>query len=222
MEKYWLHKQGSASCILFLAGWGMDPSPFRSIPVGAHDLCIVYDYRSCEPSSILTDIRPYSTVHLLAWSMGVWVAGRYFAQNKTMFSSATSINGTLHPIDDRFGIPSQPFAEMIENFSAPLLEKFYQDMFDEQNQAERFLRTRPKRSLASIRSELVALQQLYNADGPGENLFTSRIVGTRDRIFQARSQLRSWDDSPCDRIKTGHFPFYSWPSWDAIIAGVHG
>ena len=219
MQSNWLAKKKKSSCILFLAGWGMDTSPFRSIPAVDHDLLIVYDYRLINPSDIIKQVETYVSLHLVAWSMGVWIAGKFFIPFRDRFTSTTAINGTLNPIDDQFGIPPEPFDEMVRSFSPQVLEKFYRDMFDQPDNAERFLNTRPNRPLESIASELQTFRQNYNELGPGEDIFTSKIVGSRDRIFQARSQLRSWGKKNCTRIKAGHFPFYDWSSWDTIIDG---
>lgn len=219
MKSYWLHKQDHSSCIVFLAGWGMDPTPFQEIPAGDHDLLLVCDYSSCDPAAIVSEIKQYQSIHLIAWSMGVWIAGSFFAENEEMFTSATAVNGTLTPIDEQTGIPPKPFDEMIKNFSLQVLESFYFDMFDDPGQAERFLNSKPTRSLSSIATELKVLRKSYIELGPGRDFFTNRVVGTRDKIFPARSQLRSWGDNQNIRIRDGHFPFYNLSSWDTIIAG---
>jgi biotin synthesis protein BioG len=219
MQSCWLVQENRTSCILFLAGWAMDPSPFRSIPTVDHDLLMVYDYRQVDPSDILMLTKQYDCLHLVAWSMGVWIAGRFFSAWQDRFASATAVNGTLTPIDDQGGIPPKAFAAMISGFSPAALEGFYHDMFDRQDQAARFLRRKPRRTPESVLTELQTLQQMYGERGPGDDIFGRKVVGARDRIFPARSQLHSWGKANCERIKAAHFPFYDWPSWDLIIGG---
>lgn len=219
MQSFWLVKNNKKACILFLAGWGMDHTPFMSIPAGEHDVLLVADYCQINPSEILQQVEAYPTVHLVAWSMGVWVAGNSFAYSRDLFSSATAINGTLNPIDEKLGIPPQSFDDMIENFSMPVLEGFYREMFDQPEAADRFLGERPTRPLESIARELRTLRKEYAKMGPGKDMFNRKIVGTRDRIFTARAQLRSWGKENCMRTKQPHFPFYNLPSWDTIIKG---
>lgn len=197
----------------------MDPEPFRSIPVVNHDLLMVYDYRTVEPSAIIKKVEKYAYLDLVAWSMGVWIAGKYFTTYKDRFSSAIAINGTLEPIDNRCGIPVSAFKGMAEEFSPAILEQFYRDMFDQPEKAARFLNSRPERHLESIAAELHTLQQKYEEHGPGDDIFTRKIVGSRDKVFQARSQLRSWGKEHCVRIKASHFPFYDYSSWDGLING---
>lgn len=212
-------QEDKPSCILFLSGWGMDPAPFRSTKVNKHDLLMVYDYSWVEPEAIIKKLNKYDSLHLVAWSMGVWVAGKYFSSYKDRFSSAIAINGTLKPMDDTCGIPVKAFNEMVSGFSSAVLEQFYKDMFDQVDQSQSFLDSRPERSQKSIATELQTLQQNYGVLGAGDDIFTKKIVGSRDRIFPARSQLRSWGKKSCECIKAGHFPFYNWSNFDLIING---
>lgn len=218
MQNSWLVHENRPACILFLAGWGMDPAPFRSIPAGEYDVLMVYDYRVIAPEACLEAVQTYRQVHLLAWSMGVWVAGRFLRTDRECFSSAIAINGTLMPIHTGKGIPPEPFAAMIRDLNPDLLEHFYREMFQDDRHSRLFMRNRPGRSLESIRDELRILQDTYLEVGPGEDIFSSRLVCSRDKIFPVRSQVRSWGRERCKTIKTGHFPFYAWPSWDNLIA----
>ena len=201
----------------------MDPAPFRSIPVIEHDLLMVYDYREIEPAAMIRLTEQYDSLHLVAWSMGVWVAGKFFSDYKDRFTSSMAINGTLSPINDQFGIPVKAFDTMINDFSPTVLDAFYRDMFDQQDQAGQFFSTRPNRSPESILSELQTLRHLYTEQGPGDDIFDRKIVGSRDRIFPARSQQRCWGKENCERIQAAHFPFYDWSSWDLLTGkGLQG
>ncbi len=222
MQSCWLVREDKPSCILFLSGWAMDPAPFRSVPSVDHDLLMVYDYRQVEPEAIMERIVKYDFLHLVAWSMGVWIAGKFFCSYKDRFSSTTAVNGTLTPIDDQRGIPPKAFNTMISGFSAAVLEGFYRDMFDQQDLAERFLHSKPKRTAGSILSELQTLKHMYDELGPGDDIFTRKLVGGRDRIFPARSQLLSWGKKNCERTKAAHFPFYDGSSLDLIIGRGQG
>lgn len=217
MQTCWLAQNNRPSCILFLSGWSMDPAPFQSIPVLDHDLLMAYDYREIEPEEVLRKTGEYESVHLIAWSMGVWVAGKYFAKHKNRFASAAAINGTLTPIDDQAGIPAEPFDAMINDFSRTVLDEFYRDMFDRDEELARFFRNRPRRPLNAVLEELQTLKRLYMEQGAGKDIFDRCLAGSRDRIFPARAQLRSWGKERCERIPAPHFPFYDWESWDLIV-----
>ncbi|MDW7771461.1 MAG: DUF452 family protein [Desulfobulbaceae bacterium] len=219
MQNCWLRKQGRASCIIFFAGWGMDPTPFRDIDVRDHDLFMVFDYSRMERGDFQDfPTGSYEDLHLVAWSMGVWAAAYALAGQEKRFTTATAVNGTLSPIDATRGIEPGAFTDMVNNFSAPALHAFYKSMFTDQAEAERFFRNRPQRSEHNILHELVCLGRYYDQRKPVNNIFGRKIVGSRDRIFPARNQLRSWGRDKCSLIRAPHFPFYGLPSWDFIIA----
>ena len=107
MQGCWLNREGTQSCILFMAGWGMGPEPFKELVHGPVDVIMVYDYRNLDDFEISTLLPDTRRLHLLAWSMGVWAAGRLLADID--FASATAIGGPCRPIDDKRGIPGQVF-----------------------------------------------------------------------------------------------------------------
>ena len=129
MQSAWLHHNKHRECILFLAGWGMDPAPFQALPTGDCDLYMIYDYRQLGPIS-LEPFAGYARLHLIAWSMGVWVAAHLLADQTTAFASCTAIGGTLTPVDKQLGIPPEIYADMADNFNQETLESFYRNMFD--------------------------------------------------------------------------------------------
>ncbi len=209
MRGEWLHRGGSSSCLIFFAGWGMDPHPFRPLVTGRQDIHMVWDYRQVEEF----DLRPfhaYSRLHLLAWSMGVYVSCLLLSDNTDLLHSAVAVNGTPTPIHDRLGIPVAAYEEMSGNLNREMVLDFYRDMFPEAGaEREMFMSRPPRRSLESLRTELLALSRLYQHRGPGRDIFTRHIVGSRDTVFPARNQLRCWQRERCRVIRAGHLPFFS-------------
>lgn len=221
MQFQWLNRENNPDCILFMAGWGMGPEPFQDMAAGPVDLIMVYDYRSLEDCDLFS-LLPENTkcrIHLLAWSMGIWVAGRLlknFCFTST-FSSTTAISGTCRPIDDRYGIPCQLFDEMIHDFSPEVLNDFYSAMFDSTEHADQFLNHPPNRPLERLKEELVSLHAACRVMPEVPDIFHRRIVTTRDRIFPPRNQIRSWGRDNCESIALPHFPFYQWSSWAELL-----
>lgn len=192
----------------------MDPAPFRSLPAAGYDLLMLYDYRELELDRIGNMLPAgYRHLYLVAWSMGVWVAGFLPRSCCNRFAAAIAVNGTTTPIDERRGIAPKAFDDMIGAFSAGTLEAFYRNMFYDRRQADLFFRNRPRRPAESILEELVLLRRAYLEHGPSADIFTRRIVGSRDRIFPARSQLRAWGRDRCTVMQLPHFPFYALPDW---------
>lgn len=222
MQSCWLARNGTPSCLVFFAGWGMDPAPFRPLPLSGQDLLMYYDYRDLrgtEPADLLPP--GYGRLTLLAWSMGVWVAAHLLAGQEQRLDAAVAVNGTLTPIDDRCGIPELAYAQMLAAFSPETLLTFYRSMFSEQTDQDRFLAHRPRRAEEEIREELAALRDQYRSSGPAPDLYQRCLVGSRDRVFTARVQVRSWGRERCRQVPAPHFPFYNL-GWDNLLAGAEG
>ena len=199
-----------------MAGWGMGPEPFQTMVAGPVDLIMVYDYRSLEDCDLHSLLPRNCRIHLLAWSMGVWVAGRLLQD--VAFSSATAIGGTCRPIDDRYGIPCRVFDDTIHEFSLAVLTSFYTAMFDNTKQAGHFLDHLPNRPPEERKEELVSLRAACRIMPEVPDIFQRRIVTTRDRIFPARNQIRAWGRDNCISLALPHFPFYQWSNWAELLA----
>ncbi len=215
MKTCWLNREGNPDCILFMAGWGMGPEPFQQMTAGPMDVIMVYDYRRLDHADLLSQLPENSRIHLLSWSMGVWVAGKLFQQNK--FSSTTAIGGTCRPIDDAYGLPEQLFDATINNFSPVILNNFYSAMFDNPEQAQWFLDNPPNRSPVGLQEELIALRTACRVQPEVKDIFDHKIVTSRDRIFPARNQIRAWGRQNCETMAQPHFPFYQWASWAELL-----
>lgn len=205
-----LASPGSKKCLLFLAGWGMDPTPFADLPSPGNDVLLCYDYRDMRLGSLPELLAAYDEVHLIAWSMGVWVGARLFEGQAERFASSTAINGTLYPIDDRRGLDEKGYRRMLNNFSETGLVKFYGEMFSDQLELHRFCRVRPQRTTKDIHQELALLHEAYQGLSPAPDIYQRKIVGGQDRIFSARNQVRAWGRDGCETMRIPHFPFYGW------------
>ena len=138
MQTVWLHRNNHRECILLFSGWGMDPAPFRFLPAANHDLCLFSDYRQLHPLSLDT-FAGYERLHL---SPGRWASGWpdiSWPIRRHAFASCTAIGGTLAPIDKQRGIPPDSYAAMLDHFSQEVLDTFYRNMFDDEDQLTRFL-----------------------------------------------------------------------------------
>lgn len=216
MRTDWLHRKGHRECILFFSGWGMDSRPFRPLPAAGHDLCLVHDYRQLHPVN-LEPFSGYERLHLLAWSMGVWVAAHLLPDQGDVFASRTALGGTLTPIDQQRGIPPEGYAAMIERFGPAVLDTFYRNMFDDDEQLTRFLANPPQQSLQELRDELVAFRAAYLHAGPGRDIYTAKRITSRDRIFSGRNQLRAWGKGGGTVHNWPHFPFFLLDDWRDLL-----
>ncbi len=198
--------KGNSRCLLFMAGWAMGPKPFIGLLPDDSDCFLCYDYRRLDLPD-LSRLDAYERIDLLAWSMGVWVAALTLADWRARFTSATALAGTLYPIDDRRGIPVPAYDKMEQSLTTEDLDSFHASMFDNATELASFTANRPTRSLASVREELTCLHQHVRASHSVPDIFTRRIVTSRDRIFPARNQTRAWGNGRFLQKKLPHFPF---------------
>lgn len=216
MQTTWMHRNHHRECIVFFSGWGMDPAPFRSLPAGDRDLYMVYDYRELEPLA-LDPLAGYDRLHLIAWSMGVWVAAHLLVDRADAFASRTALGGTLAPVDKQRGIPPERYAAMVDDFNQETLDGFYRNMFDSEDQLTRFLANRPQRGLDELHAEMVAFRHWFHQYGEAGDLFTQKIITSRDRIFSGRNQLRAWGKD-CGTVRNWpHFPFSLLADWQDLL-----
>jgi hypothetical protein len=216
MHGDWLHRNNQKECILFFSGWGMDATPFRFLPARNHDLCLFSDYRRLQPVD-LAPFAGYERLHLIGWSMGVWAAARLLADRADRFASAVALGGTLAPIDNQRGIPPESYAAMLDPFTQDVLDNFYRNMFDDEAQLVRFLANRPQRDLPGLRDEMIAFRDAFLNFGPGRDLYTRKIVTSRDRIFSGRNQMRAWGKGSGEVCNWAHFPFFLLEDWSDLL-----
>jgi len=222
MQISWLHRNNHRECILFFSGWGMDPAPFCFLPAANHDLCLFSDYRELHPVN-LDAFAGYQRLHLISWSMGVWVAGHLLADQAAAFASATAIGGTLTPVDGQRGIPPDNYGAMLDHFSQEVLDAFYRNMFDDGDQLARFLANRPQRDLPGLRDEMAAFRDAFLRSGPGCDIYSHKIITSRDRIFSGRNQMRAWGKGGGEVHNWPHFPFFLLADWRELLPprGTH-
>ena len=214
MKKLWVNKQNATELLLFFNGWGMDEKPFKHLAVDNKlDVLMIYDYTILEDIEELND---YKTVHLVAWSLGVFVAAKVLAGKK--FASTIAINGTLKPIDEDEGIAPSIFQGTIDSWSDVARMKFNRRMCGIEH-GKQFKSNAPERSIESQKAELIALQeQITNSPVP-ENIFQQAIISLSDKIFTRHNQEAHWQNAriPLTIIDEPHYFFPELKSWKEML-----
>ncbi len=194
----------------------MDPLPFVQLRPRSFDLLFIFDYCYLDLDGLESLLVPYQERFLAAWSMGVWVAARFLDGTDLSFRKLTAIGGTLHPIDDRLGIPAARYHAVAAMLDTTTVYRFYADMFSDRQQLQRFLASRPTPSRKRLDQELMALRSWYALYGPGHDIYTDKIILLRDRVIPGRNQQRSWGRG-CRQLRFGHFPFYDLGGFDLFL-----
>ena len=216
MKKLWINKGNNPGLLLFFNGWGMDEKPFRHLAVDDDlDILMVYDYTTLED---IKEIDDYKTVHLAAWSLGVFAAAKVFAGKK--LASAVAINGTLKPIDEGEGIAPAIFQGTIDSWSEAARIKFNRRMCGVQH-GKHFNANAPGRSIENQKAELIALRELITNSPVPENIFQQAIISAKDKIFPLHAQEVHWQSAriPIKIFDEPHYFFPELKSWKNVLFG---
>jgi len=200
-------------------GWGMDPEPFSHITSNSANVLHIYDYSKFNFDDVLSELRKYQAINIIAWSMGVWAAQFIPLEIEKKVSFSVAINGTLKPIDKNFGINPSIFNTTLSRFSTEIRDMFFKNMFENSEDFNRFSCKAPLRQVEDQKNELENLKKLVLSNKISDHaLFDTVITGKNDKIIPARSQKRFWKDiSKTIEIDEPHFPFFRWNSWEEII-----
>lgn len=178
--------------ILFFAGWGMDAVPFSALSKPGYDILLVYDYN--DDAFDMSVLEGYDEICVLAWSLGVWHAGRFISDNGQLPITRTiAVNGTLDPVSDTLGIPPRIYDMTSVLPGEAALDKFYRRICGGQEGMQRLLPERPQRQLDELRSELTAIRRRLNSSQALDTAAWDEIyLSDADLIFPVENMKRAW------------------------------
>lgn len=220
MQYHWLKKQNNNNLIIFFAGWSFDFKPFEFLDCGSHDVLFVYDYNEINDFNFKFSSE-YSKKFLITWSMGVFAA--FLLKNSLPeLDKKISINGTPFPVNDVYGIPQKPFLLTLRHAKTGLEGKFYQNIFEREDEYRKYLTTPVERSIENRESELKALyEKIKSTDLEYDGFYDFALISSNDKIIPSKNQINFWkNNAPYKLLESGHFPFYNFKSWDEIIQAV--
>lgn len=222
--------------IIFFAGWGMDVNPFKEMNKEDYNLEIVYNYCSSNLDNINNKVKELCNknkdIHIVAWSMGVWIAYDILLNNRLFankIKSLTFINGTFAPIDNNFGIPPIIYSKTLENLPKGLLS-FNLRMCGTREALNKYNLISPKRDDESIITELSNINENYLKNPYSNKPLLTKcpinvIISMSDNIIPTKNQITFWEEySKMERINVinieqYHYPFLQLNNWDKIIKG---
>lgn len=216
----WLFNNQSRELILFCNGWGMDHHPLKVLESGGYDVLALSDYSTFDPGFDIEALKSdYRSIHLVCWSFGVWAGQQLFADRSELFTRCIALNGTLRPVDDRYGIAPQFFDATLENFSESIGDRFYRRMCRPDRVLQIFLEHRPQRSVENQKAELERLAELVASYREEQSIFDTAIISSRDMIVPTAHQISFWQGRcPIIGIEGCHYPFTDWQDWSEILA----
>lgn len=202
-QTYIIKKEGNSGLVLFFSGWGSESKMFGyPVPEG-YDYMLCHDYT--EPGFDYATLEGYSHIRLLAWSMGVWVAGKVFEGRSMPWEMRIAVNGTMFPIDDSKGIPSVIFEGTLAAMSPATLAKFRRRMCDGAYGLSTFMAHGPERSAEDLKAELQAIRDAVLAAPVPCFSWDKAIIGLRDRIFPPENQKVAHSGIPIEETDSAHY-----------------
>ena len=221
MKYKWLNKENNNKLIIFFNGWGMDEGVVKHLKFDDYDVVMFYDYNTLDTDFVLD--KKYPEVNIVAWSMGVNIAGVNIAGVNTGVNTGVNrigvtfgniskivvINGTLKPIDEKYGIPPRIYDMTIAGFDEKSRDKFINNMGINSKDISYLLFNR---TLENQKSELLALKN-YKANL--EFKPAKIYISEDDRIIPTKNQCAFWGIEP--NLKGGHYPFLNFARWGDIL-----
>lgn len=212
MEYKWLNKQNNDKLIIFFNGWGMDEHAVKHLEAEDYDIVMFYDYNNLDTDFCLD--KEYTETNVVAWSMGVMIAS--ICLSPPLLSddrgNIVVINGTLKPIDPKYGINPKIYDLTIKGFNEESKDKFIDNMFDKRTPSPTLHLEESIRTIDNLKSELVALKN-YKAD---LNFKPDKIlISANDKIIPAKNQCAFWNIEP--NLDGGHYPFFNFKKWSGIL-----
>ena len=207
MKLSWHTRRNHEELLLLFTGWGGDDSLFTTLNVGHRDCLIVWDYTIPEYDD-WNFLAHYRSITLLAWSFGVFVASRCLPKLPPL-TRAIAVNGTLRPIDDRFGIPTAVFKATLEHYNDANRRKFEKraagKMYDKLSPSIAFSRRDTSSQLQELRAfEIMVKDRGGDAEADRE-YWTLALLSESDRIFPVQNMRRFWREKG-QAIPGDHLP----------------
>ncbi len=219
MKSFWINRQNNKNLIVFFAGWSFDEKPFINLDCCKNDILIVYNYNSLSIPEDFKNFSSYENRSLIAWSMGVFVAYK-LKDLFISFDKKIAINGTTAPVDDTYGIPVRMFELTLKHAQKGLEGKFYQNLFIDEEEYQKYSSNPVQRPIEDRVSELENLYTLVKNEDTTQNIgfYDLAIVSDFDKIIPPKNQIECHkkNSTPIKTVPLGHFPYYHFTSWEEI------
>lgn len=210
MKYVLVSRQNSRRLIIIFAGWGMDEYPFSELSLTGYDIAVVWDYSDEDLHVPFWD--NYDEICVLAWSYGVYFAGRFICEHPGLpITARVAVNGTMHPVHDRFGIPPVLYKATLNALSDAAVKKFYRRMCGGAAAFESFSSKIPQRTIESLTAELYAIGAKYAEDGAPKCDWDTAFVCDSDLIFPPGAQKAAWQGrAEIIELPGAHLPDFQW------------
>lgn len=189
MKIEYIKRGAETRLILLFAGWSTDARYYEDCKVEGWDTAVVSDYRDMSMPEIPSQ---YSTVYIIAYSLGVRAASRCDIQA----AARIAVCGSPIPVSDEYGIPTAIYRGTADTLSIASLKKFHLRMAGDRTTysgIENRLPSEP--DIEALREELNAIAEDQREHYAGCR-WDKAYIAMRDRIFPAVNLERYWSQLP--------------------------
>jgi len=217
MKLSWLNRVTASKLILFFSGWSIDPAQMNFLDTSGFDVAMLHSYDSFDlPAGINFD--DYDEIIAVTYSFGVFTGLRSLSQIGFK-GCVIALNGTPHPVDNRFGIRKMVFEKTLENLSVETFRQFQANMFKDEKEHKFFVGSFAHNpDIEQLKRELLFILRHSQDIESIDNFQIKPVISKHDRIFNSKNQIDFWKDFNYVLNDSGHFPFYGFKSWGEIIA----
>lgn len=219
MKTYIRRREKNTELIVLYGAWGTDENVFIPLCNDNFDFILFYDY-SADEALVLPEMKSYSRITVIGWSLGVWAA-EYLAPRTGIKPDITiAVNGTPVPADDRYGIPLKVFEGTLNNISERNMIKFYLRMFGNKETYRQNMDRIPHRTIKSLNDELRWLyNRIMEQKEPGFR-WDYAVTSEYDRVFPAKNLNAYWkkqEETKHILIPLNHYLFHYWSSYTEFV-----
>jgi len=188
----------------FLSNWQIQPTATSLRDIN----CQLSQEKPTEAISSALD-KNYKSTTLIAFSYGVFMAA-FLKDILPPCDLKIAINGTLKPVDEKFGIPEKIFKLTLENMTANTAYKFREKLFDNKDHLFIFNENLPVRDLESSLTELSALKKYFFENKEVDFEYDKVLIGNSDKVIPVKNQKNYWQSHQNQHlVEGGHFLFYN-------------
>jgi pimeloyl-[acyl-carrier protein] methyl ester esterase len=222
MKTYIRRREKNEQLVVVYGGWGTDENVFAPLCNDEFDFILFYDY-SAEDPLLLPEMKTYTRITVIGWSLGVWAA-EYLAPKTGIKPDITiAVNGTPFPANDKFGIPLSTVEGILNNISERNMIKFYLQMFGDKKTYRLNAERIPSRTIKSLHDELRWLyNRIMEQKEPGFR-WDFAVTSEYDRVFPAKNQKAYWSNVDTTKhiiLPQNHYLFHNWANYNDFITFI--
>jgi biotin synthesis protein BioG len=222
MKTYIRRREKNDRLVVVYVGWGADENAFTPLCNDEFDFILFYDY-SADEALVLPEMKTYTSITLIGWSLGVWAAEYLSPKTGIKPDITIAVNGTPVPAHDKYGIPLNIFEGTLNNISEKNMIKFYLRMFGDKKTYRLNQDRIPHRTVKSLHDELRWLyNRIMEQKEPGFR-WDYAVTSEFDRVFPSKNQKSYWQKEENTKyivLPLTHYLFHHWVSFSDFIQFV--